>query len=148
MPKITTQQLRKRTQESAAGAVIKPKTIGSPYDKAKQQKSAGGSGTEGSRHFGPMFNKDLGQHILINPLVSQSIVDKARLKQTDTVLEVGPGTGNLTIKILEQAKRVIACEADARLAAELTKRVQGGPYQHKLEILHGDVMKRDLPFFD
>ncbi|KAJ2089633.1 Dimethyladenosine transferase, partial [Coemansia sp. S100] len=145
---ITTQQLRKRTQESAAGAVIKPKTIGSPYDKAKQQKSAGGSGTEGSRHFGPMFNKDLGQHILINPLVSQSIVDKARLKQTDTVLEVGPGTGNLTIKILEQAKRVIACEADARLAAELTKRVQGGPYQHKLEILHGDVMKRDLPFFD
>ncbi|KAJ2051336.1 Dimethyladenosine transferase [Coemansia sp. S2] len=146
MPKITTQQLRKRTQESAAGAVIKPKTIGSPYDKAKQQKSAGG--TEGSRHFGPMFNKDLGQHILINPLVSQSIVDKARLKQTDTVLEVGPGTGNLTIKILEQAKRVIACEADARLAAELTKRVQGGPYQHKLEILHGDVMKRDLPFFD
>ncbi|KAJ2062235.1 Dimethyladenosine transferase [Coemansia sp. S146] len=148
MPKITTQQLRKRTQESAAGAIIKPKTIGSPYDKTKQQKSAGGSGAEGSRHFGPMFNKDLGQHILINPLVSQSIVDKARLKQTDTVLEVGPGTGNLTIKILEQAKRVIACEADARLAAELTKRVQGGPYQHKLEILHGDVMKRDLPFFD
>ncbi|KAJ2813376.1 Dimethyladenosine transferase [Coemansia sp. 'formosensis'] len=148
MPKITTQQLRKRTQESAAGATIKPKTIGSPYDKTKQQKPAGGSGAEGSRHFGPMFNKDLGQHILINPLVSQSIVDKARLKQTDTVLEVGPGTGNLTIKILEQAKRVIACEADARLAAELTKRVQGGPYQHKLEILHGDVMKRDLPYFD
>ncbi|KAJ2448163.1 Dimethyladenosine transferase [Coemansia sp. RSA 2424] len=148
MPKITTQQLRKRTQESAAGATIKPKTIGSPYDKSKQQKSAGSSGAEGSRHFGPMFNKDLGQHILINPLVSQSIVDKARLKQTDTVLEVGPGTGNLTIKILEQAKRVIACEADARLAAELTKRVQGGPYQHKLEILHGDVMKRDLPFFN
>ncbi|KAJ2740542.1 Dimethyladenosine transferase, partial [Coemansia sp. BCRC 34301] len=108
MPKITTQQLRKRTQESAAGATIKPQTIGSPYDKSKQQKSAGSSGAEGSRHFGPMFNKDLGQHILINPLVSQSIVDKARLKQTDIVLEVGPGTGNLTIKILEQAKRVIA----------------------------------------
>ncbi|KAJ1996669.1 Dimethyladenosine transferase, partial [Coemansia thaxteri] len=109
---------------------------------------ASGSGADGSRHFGPMFNKDLGQHILINPLVSQGIVDKARLKQTDVVLEVGPGTGNLTIKILEQAKRVIACEADSRLAAELTKRVQGGPYQHKLEILHGDVMKRELPFFD
>ncbi|KAI7829987.1 dimethyladenosine transferase [Kickxella alabastrina] len=107
------------------------------------KKPAGSSG-EGSRHFGPMFNKDLGQHILINPLVSQGIVDKARLKQTDTVLEVGPGTGNLTVKILEQAKRVIACEADARLAAELTKRVQGGPFQHKLEIIHGDT----LPFFD
>lgn len=157
MPKITTQQLRKRTQTSAANAVIKPKTIGSPYGKADrgQQRPKGGGNSssssksaDGSRHFGPLFNKDLGQHILINPLVSQNIVDKARLKQTDVVLEVGPGTGNLTVKILEQAKKVIACEADVRLAAELTKRVQGGPFQHKLEILHGDVMKRDLPFFD
>ncbi|KAJ2820034.1 Dimethyladenosine transferase [Coemansia erecta] len=118
----------------------------SGYIRSKPAAKSGS--TDGSRHFGPMFNKDLGQHILINPLVSQGIVDKAHLKQTDTVLEVGPGTGNLTIKILEQAKKVIACEADARLAAELTKRVQGGPFQHKLEILHGDVMKRDLPFFD
>ncbi|KAJ1960919.1 Dimethyladenosine transferase [Dipsacomyces acuminosporus] len=149
MPKITTQQLRKRTQASAEGAANKPKTIGSPYDKSqRRQKKTGEGNTENSRHFGPLFNKDLGQHILINPLISQGIVDKAKLKQTDTVLEVGPGTGNLTVKILEQAKKVIACEADARLAAELTKRVQGGPYQHKLEILHGDVMKRELPFFD
>ncbi|KAJ1940311.1 Dimethyladenosine transferase, partial [Linderina pennispora] len=152
MPKITTQQLRKRNQESAATATNRPKTIGAqPYDKAKRGtkgKTMGGDGGDNARHFGPMFNKDLGQHILINPLVSQGIVDKARLKQTDTVLEVGPGTGNLTVKILEQAKKVIACEADARLAAELTKRVQGGPFQYKLEILHGDVMKRDLPFFD
>ncbi|KAJ2371284.1 Dimethyladenosine transferase, partial [Coemansia sp. RSA 2607] len=149
MPKITSQQLRKRTQASAATAVIKPKTINSPYDKSGgQTKKAAGSTGDGSRHFGPMFNKDLGQHILINPLVSQGIVDKAKLKQTDTVLEVGPGTGNLTVKILEQAKRVIACEADARLAAELTKRVQGGPFQHKLEIIHGDVMKQQLPYFD
>ncbi|KAJ2779441.1 Dimethyladenosine transferase [Coemansia interrupta] len=149
MPKITSQQLRKRTQASAANAVIKPKTISSPYDKSGgQTKKAADSSSDGSRHFGPMFNKDLGQHILINPLVSQGIVDKAKLKQTDTVLEVGPGTGNLTVKILEQAKRVIACEADARLAAELTKRVQGGPFQHKLEIIHGDVMKQQLPYFD
>ncbi|KAJ1812439.1 Dimethyladenosine transferase [Coemansia sp. RSA 2599] len=154
MPKITSQQLRKRTQESAANAAIKPKTIVSPYDKSGKNKGKAGAGAgsnssnDGSRHFGPMFNKDLGQHILINPLVSQGIVDKANLKQTDVVLEVGPGTGNLTVKILEQAKRVIACEADARLAAELTKRVQGGPFQHKLEIIHGDVMKQTLPYFD
>ncbi|KAJ2516763.1 Dimethyladenosine transferase [Coemansia sp. RSA 1939] len=152
MPKVTIQQLRKRNQVSATNATNKPRTIGLPYDKS-QRKSNGLTGSsngaaENTRHFGPMFNKDLGQHILINPLVSQGIVDKANLKQTDTVLEVGPGTGNLTVKILEQAKKVIACEADARLAAELTKRVQGGPFQYKLEILQGDVMKRDLPFFD
>ena len=41
------------------------------------------------------------------------------------VLEVGPGTGNLTVKILEKAKKVIAVELDPRMAAEVTKRVQG-----------------------
>ena len=41
------------------------------------------------------------------------------------VLEVGPGTGNLTVKLLEKCKKVIAYEVDPRLAAELLKRVQG-----------------------
>ncbi|KAJ2495017.1 Dimethyladenosine transferase, partial [Coemansia sp. RSA 2049] len=94
MPKVTIQQLRKRNQVSATNATNKPRTIGSPYDKS-QRKPNGLTGSsngaaENTRHFGPMFNKDLGQHILINPLVSQGIVDKANLKQTDTVLEVGP----------------------------------------------------------
>lgn len=54
-----------------------------------------------------------------------SIVDKANLRPTDRVLEVGPGTGNLTVRILEKAKHVTAVEMDPRMAAELTKRVQG-----------------------
>lgn len=54
-----------------------------------------------------------------------SIVDKANLKPTDIVMEVGPGTGNLTVRILEQAKLCVAAEMDPRMAAELTKRVQG-----------------------
>ncbi|KAF9283323.1 dimethyladenosine transferase, partial [Mortierella alpina] len=49
---------------------------------------------------------DLGQHILKNPLVAQGIVDKAYLRPTDTVLEIGPGTGNLTVKILEKCKKI------------------------------------------
>ncbi|KAG4222009.1 hypothetical protein PC116_g29517 [Phytophthora cactorum] len=53
------------------------------------------------------FSKDFGQHILKNPGIAETIVAKAYLKPTDTVLEVGPGTGNLTVKILEQAKKVI-----------------------------------------
>lgn len=50
---------------------------------------------------------------------------QANLKPTDSVLEVGPGTGNLTVRILEKAKHVTAVEADPRMAAELIKRVQG-----------------------
>lgn len=57
--------------------------------------------------------------------LSFSIVDKANLRPTDRVLEVGPGTGNLTVRILEKAKHVTAVEMDPRMAAELTKRVQG-----------------------
>ena len=56
--------------------------------------------------------------------VVQSIVDKAGLNQNDTVLEVGPGTGNLTAKLLDKAKRVVACEVDPRMVAELQKRFQ------------------------
>ncbi|KAI5693391.1 hypothetical protein M8J75_015102 [Diaphorina citri] len=97
---------------------------------------------------GIQFNKDFGQHILKNPLIIQSIVDKGAIRPTDTVLEIGPGTGNMTVKILEQAKKVIACEIDPRLVAELQKRVQGTPYQAKLEILVGDVIKTSLPFFN
>ncbi|QLG74433.1 hypothetical protein HG535_0G03160 [Zygotorulaspora mrakii] len=94
------------------------------------------------------FNTDLGQHILKNPLIAQGIVDKAQIRPSDTVLEVGPGTGNLTVRILEQAKNVIAVEMDPRMAAELTKRVHGTPVERKLEIMLGDFMKTELPYFD
>lgn len=40
-------------------------------------------------------------------------------------MEVGPGTGNLTVRILDKAKLCTAVEMDPRMAAELTKRVQG-----------------------
>ncbi|KAI1421544.1 dimethyladenosine transferase-like protein [Xylaria sp. FL1777] len=90
------------------------------------------------------FTKDLGQHILKNPGIAQTIVDKAQLKPTDVVLEVGPGTGNLTVQILNQARKVIAVEMDPRMAAEVTKRVQGKPEHKRLEVILGDVIKQDM----
>jgi hypothetical protein len=45
------------------------------------------------RFQGIQFQKSKGQHILKNPLIVQSIVQKAGLKSTDIVLEIGPGTG-------------------------------------------------------
>ncbi len=78
----------------------------------------------GLKSGGIRFQRDKGQHILKNPLVVQSIVDKAGVKSIDTVLEIGPGTGNLTMKLLEKAKKVCAFEVDPRMVAELQKRVQ------------------------
>lgn len=111
----------------------------SPYSPA-------GKGSAANHIF--KMKTNIGQHVLKNPGVAQAIVDKADLKQSDIVLEVGPGTGNLTVKILEKAKKVIAVELDPRMAAEVTKRVQGKPEQKRLEVLLGDVVKTDLPDFD
>lgn len=102
----------------------------------------------GSGHAIFKMKTDIGQHVLKNPGVAQAIVDKAQLKQSDIVLEVGPGTGNLTVRILEKAKKVIAVELDPRMAAEVTKRVMGKPEASRLEVLLGDVCKMELPYFD
>ncbi|KAL2146191.1 hypothetical protein VTI28DRAFT_4769 [Corynascus sepedonium] len=117
--------------------------------KAAKQKRAGtGSGpydrkaSKGSANTNIFrFDKDFGQHILKNPGISDAIVEKAFLKPTDVVVEVGPGTGNITVRALEKAKKVIAIELDPRMGAEVTKRVQGGPLAKKLEVILGDVIK-------
>ncbi|KAK6617297.1 hypothetical protein RUM44_005628 [Polyplax serrata] len=67
---------------------------------------------------GLLFKKSAGQHILKNPLIIQSMVDKAALRATDVVLEIGSGTGNMTVKLLDKAKKVIACEVDVRYNAK------------------------------
>uniref|UniRef100_A0A8C2PCL8 rRNA adenine N(6)-methyltransferase n=1 Tax=Capra hircus TaxID=9925 RepID=A0A8C2PCL8_CAPHI len=102
-----------------------------------QLKSAGGL----------MFNTGIGQHILKNPLIVNSIIDKAALRPTDVVLEVGPGTGNMTVKLLEKAKKVNMCSVD-RVFLEVRKTVQLKPLASKLQVMVGDVLKTDLPFFD
>ena len=68
--------------------------------------------------------------------------------RSQIVLEVGPGTGNLTVRILEKAKKVIAIEMDPRMAAEVTKRVQGKPEEKRLQVMLGDAIKTDFPYFD
>jgi len=112
--------------------------------KMKGKKDSGGAKTGQAMQF----NHALGQHILKNPLIVQALVDKSALRNTDTVLEIGPGTGNMTVKMLEKVKRIIACELDPRMVAELQKRVQGTHFQTKLQIVVGDVIKTELPFFD
>ncbi|KAF1848348.1 dimethyladenosine transferas-like protein [Cucurbitaria berberidis CBS 394.84] len=112
----------------------------SPYSKPSAKASAA--------HSIFKMDKDLGQHILKNPGVASAIVQKAHLKQSDHVLEVGPGTGNLTVLILKAAKAVTAVEMDPRMAAELTKRVQGTAEGKRLKVMLGDVIKTELPHFD
>ncbi|KAL5058672.1 hypothetical protein RYX36_030276 [Vicia faba] len=96
---------------------------------------------------GISFHKSKGQHILKNPLLVDSIVQKSGIKTTDVVLEIGPGTGNLTKKLLDAGKKVIAVEIDSRMVLELHKRFQGVP-SSRLTVIQGDVLKTELPYFD
>ncbi|KAG6749803.1 hypothetical protein POTOM_046873 [Populus tomentosa] len=79
-----------------------------------------------------------------NTDVGDSIVQKSGIKSTDVVLEIGPGTGNLTKKLLEAGKMAVAIELDPRMV-ELQPRFQGTPFSNRLK---GDVLKTDLPYFD
>ncbi|KAF3330985.1 putative dimethyladenosine transferase [Carex littledalei] len=114
----------------------------------KIQKQKGRQHMQGIGGGGIPFEKSKGQHILKNPMLVDSIVQKSGIKPTDVVLEIGPGTGNLTKKLLECAKSVVAVELDPRMVLELNRRFQGTPYATRLKVIQGDVLKCDLPYFD
>ncbi len=119
-----------------------------PYNAASapSKTSSAGSTMSGANLITP--NTGLGQHFLKNPAVVTSIVAKAAIKPTDVVLEVGPGTGNVTVPLLEQSKRTIALEYDSRMVREVIKRVEGTPLERKLQVIQGDALKVSWPFFD
>ncbi|RDB15093.1 Dimethyladenosine transferase [Hypsizygus marmoreus] len=126
-----------------------PRATTERFSRAHQPAPKKNASQSSSSMTNPIFNTQrFGQHILKNPATAQKIVDAANLKPTDKVLEVGPGTGNLTVKILEKAKHVTAVEMDPRMAAEVIKRVQGTPEQHKLDVMIGDFIKVDMPYFE
>jgi len=63
-------------------------------------------------------------------------------------LEIGPGTGNMTVPLLQQSKNVIAIEYDNRMVREVIKRVEGTSDERKLKVIQGDAIKTRFPFFD
>ena len=80
--------------------------------------------------------KSLGQHFLVDSRVVNRIVSAAEPTKTDTVLEIGPGNGVLTRRLVERAGCVLAIELDQRLAAELPARLE---MPGNLEVHHGDA---------
>ncbi len=79
--------------------------------------------------------KSLGQHFLADPGIANRIVAAAEPDGSDTVLEIGPGAGALTRRLVEQAGRVVAVELDQRLCEELPGRLG---FPANLEVVQGD----------
>ena len=92
--------------------------------------------------------KKLGQHFLKNKKYVEKEVAEAEIKENETVLEIGPGSGILTEKLLQKAKKVVAVELDKRMVSFLEKRFGNHISEGKLEIISADILKTKLPHFD
>ncbi len=93
--------------------------------------------------YGLRARKSLGQHFLIDKGVLHRIVSAAELTREDTVIEVGPGLGVLTKELAQHVRRVIAVEADAKLASALGEIVGTSP---NVTVINSDILKTDTAF--
>jgi 16S rRNA (adenine1518-N6/adenine1519-N6)-dimethyltransferase len=83
------------------------------------------------------LTKSLGQNFLHDGNQLRRIVAAAELKDTDRVLEIGPGLGPLTERLLAEAGEVLAIEKDGRLVEVLNERFAGVPH---LTLRHDDAL--------
>ena len=84
--------------------------------------------------------KHFGQHYLRSARALEQIVEAGGLTPRDIVLEIGPGEGVLTEKLLERASKVIAVEKDRDLIEPLATRFKQEISSGKLVLLQADVL--------
>jgi 16S rRNA (adenine1518-N6/adenine1519-N6)-dimethyltransferase len=85
-------------------------------------------------------SKGLGQNFLINERVFKQIIETASLSKNDAVLEIGPGIGNLTLKLAKIAKKIIAIEKDKRMCDILREMLKYWSVGN-VEIINQDILK-------
>ena len=87
--------------------------------------------------------KSLGQNFLLDKNIINKIIQAANIESSDVVLEIGPGTGNLTEFIVSQKpKKIYLVEKDENLANELEKQ-----YFNKITIIKKDILKIPYEFY-
>ena len=85
--------------------------------------------------------KQAGQNFVGDPNTVEAIVADARIGPGDTVLEIGPGLGSLTLPLADAADRVVAVEVDSGLVVALEEVVGG---RGDVEVHHADALEVDL----
>ncbi len=88
-----------------------------------------------------MARQKLGQHFLIRGSILERIAAAACPTPVDLVIEIGPGRGALTERLLKRAARVIAIELDSYLVDHLRVKFAAEP---RLEVVHADVLATDI----
>lgn len=90
--------------------------------------------------------KKLGQNFVTDPNTIRRIVAAAKLTGSETVVEIGPGLGSLTLGLLEVAKKVIAVEIDPKMASELEATIAKRAPGTDFTLVRDDALKvNELP---
>lgn len=87
------------------------------------------------------FSKSLGQNFLIDENVLDSIVSSSEINEDTGVIEIGPGFGTLTQRLLQKAKKVVCIEIDSSAIPILEDNLSEFD---NLKIINADVLKCDL----
>tara|TARA_E500000178_G_scaffold340803_1_gene383975 strand:+ start:6437 stop:7222 length:786 start_codon:yes stop_codon:yes gene_type:complete len=87
--------------------------------------------------------KSLGQNFLHDKNIIGKIIHACKICSHDEVLEIGPGTGNLTEQIIfSKPKKIHVIEKDGNLAISLEKR-----FSNKINIIKNDILKIPFNFY-
>lgn len=88
--------------------------------------------------YGLTPSKKYGQNFLFHPEVIDEMVEAAQIKKTDTVVEIGPGFGVLTLALAEKAEKVLAFEIEKKINPYWDEEIK--KYDN-LEIVWGNVLR-------
>lgn len=86
-------------------------------------------------------NKSFGQNFLVDEEVVNNIIKKAEVSNEDLIIEIGPGLGTLTSRLLEKAGKVICIEVDNKMVKILEDRFS---LYNNFELINNDVLKENL----
>ena len=92
--------------------------------------------------------KSLGQNFLKDQSALRAMVSSSEISSKDTVLEIGPGKGALTSKLLETGATVIAIEKDRDLIGLLNEKFSSEVKSGQFSLIYEDVLKIDLENFN
>ncbi|HET7226036.1 MAG TPA: 16S rRNA (adenine(1518)-N(6)/adenine(1519)-N(6))-dimethyltransferase RsmA [Candidatus Eisenbacteria bacterium] len=91
--------------------------------------------------YGLAPRRKLGQNFLVREDIAERIAEHSRLREDDVAVEIGPGLGALTTRIVHRVRHLVAIEKDAGFAAILRENFAGVPH---VEIVEADVLETDL----
>jgi 16S rRNA (adenine1518-N6/adenine1519-N6)-dimethyltransferase len=99
------------------------------------------SGVHPSSFILPPSKRRFGQNFLIDRSIVDRIITAVRPTPTETIVEIGPGRGALTSRLLEKAGRIVAVEFDRELVPQLREKFSAAS---NLELIEADALTLDF----